>query len=179
MIATDVQKLAAGNVIDLFEIDNTAIGGTVLRWVDDVNELNADIIWQGNTYSRFPIEAKGFSTSGKGTQPRPTIKASNVSGAVGALTRSLQDLIGAKFTRRRTFVKYLDAANFASGNAQADPNVHFGLLTERYLKTVFLLNLNYHRQWTYLEQCYLKDRSRKKFALGNIEVLSAVMLEAQ
>jgi lambda family phage minor tail protein L len=125
MIATDVQKLAAGNVIDLFEIDNTAIGGTVLRWVDDVNELNADIIWQGNTYSRFPIEAKGFSTSGKGTQPRPTIKASNVSGAVGALTRSLQDLIGAKFTRRRTFVKYLDAANFASGNAQADPNVHF------------------------------------------------------
>ena len=51
MISTDVQKLAAGSVIDLFEIDATNIDGDVLRWVNDTNKLGADIVWQGNTYS--------------------------------------------------------------------------------------------------------------------------------
>lgn len=124
MIATDLQKLAAGSVIDLYEIDATSIGGSVLRWVNEVNELNADVVWQGNTYTRFPIEASGFAKSGRGTQPRPTIKASNVAGILGALVRDNEDMVGAKFTRRRTFVKYLDAVNFAAGNAQADPNVY-------------------------------------------------------
>ena len=125
MISTDVQKLAAGSVIDLFEVDATAIGGSLLRWVNDVNKLQSDVVWQTNVYSRFPVEAKGFSRSGRGTQPRPTIKVSNVGGIVGAIVRDNEDLVGAKVTRRRTFVKYLDAANFSGGNAQADPNVGF------------------------------------------------------
>tara|TARA_R110002126_G_scaffold90831_1_gene216369 strand:+ start:1773 stop:2456 length:684 start_codon:yes stop_codon:yes gene_type:complete len=124
MIATDVQKLAAGSIIDLYEIDATNIGGSLLRWVNDTNELSADIVWQGNTYARFPVEVNGFAKSGRGTQPRPTIKASNVSGVLGALVRDNEDLVGAKFTRRRTFVKYLDAVNFATGNVQADANVY-------------------------------------------------------
>jgi len=87
--------------------------------------LGADIVWQGNTYTRLPIEANGFTKSGRGTQPRPTLKASNVAGTLGALVRDNEDLVGSKFTRRRTFVKYLDAANFSGGNASADPNVYF------------------------------------------------------
>jgi lambda family phage minor tail protein L len=114
MISTDVQKLQAGSIIDLYEIDATAIGGTVLRWCSDVNELNTDIVWQGETYTRFPIIVDGFARSGRGTQPRPTIKASNVAGVLGALVREFNDLVGAKFTRKRTFVKYLDAVNFAA-----------------------------------------------------------------
>mgnify|MGYP003626987825 FL=1 len=124
MIATDVQRLAAGSIIDLYEIDSTNIGGSLFRWVNDTNELSADVVWQGNTYARFPVEVNGFAKSGRGTQPRPTIKASNVSGVLGALVRDNEDLVGAKFTRRRTFVKYLDAVNFATGNAQADANVY-------------------------------------------------------
>ena len=123
MIATDVQKLAAGSLVDLYEIDATNIGGDVLRWANEVNELGVDIVWQGDTYTRFPIEVTGFAKSGRGTQPRPVIKASNVAGILGALVRDNEDMVGAKFTRRRTFVKYLDAVNFADGNAQADPNV--------------------------------------------------------
>jgi lambda family phage minor tail protein L len=114
MISTDVQKLQAGSIIDLYEIDATAIGGTVLRWCSDVNELKTDIVWQGETYTRFPIIVDGFARSGRGTQPRPTIKASNVAGVLGALVREFNDLVGAKFTRKRTFVKYLDAVNFAA-----------------------------------------------------------------
>ncbi len=125
MISTDVQKLSAGSVIDLYEIDATAIDGDVLRWVNETNSLGADVVWQGNTYTRFPIEANGFTKSGRGTQPRPTIRGSNAAGVLGALVRDNEDLVGAKFTRRRTFVKYLDAVNFSGGNASADPNVYF------------------------------------------------------
>ncbi len=73
----------------------------------------------------MPIEANGFAKSGRGTQPRPTIKASNAAGILGALVRDNEDLVGARVTRRRTFVKYLDAVNFSGGNASANPNVHF------------------------------------------------------
>lgn len=125
MITSDVQKLAAGSIIDLYELDATNIGSELFRWVAEVNELDNDVVWQGNTYSRFPIEASGFSRSGTGTQPRPTIKTSNIAGLTGAVVREFEDMIGAKFTRRRTFVKYLDAVNFAAGNPQADPNVAF------------------------------------------------------
>ena len=125
MIATDRQKLAAGSVIDFYEIDATNIGGSVLRWCNEVNELNADVVWQANTYTRFPIEVNGFGRTGRGTQPRPTIKASNIAGVLGVIVRANADMVGAKFTRRRTFVKYLDAVNFSAGNAQADPNVYF------------------------------------------------------
>jgi lambda family phage minor tail protein L len=125
VISSDVQKLASGNLIELFEINATSIGGSLLRIVNDVNELSSDIVWQGNTYTRFAVQAKGFARSGRGTQPRPTLTGSNVGGVLGALVRDNEDLVGAKVTRRRTFVKYLDAVNFADGNAQADPNVSF------------------------------------------------------
>lgn len=126
MIESDVQKLAPGAIVDLFELDATALGGSVIRWHNGVNALGNDVVWQGNSYTRFPVEASGFARSGQGTMPRPTMKVANVSGLVGALARELRDLCGAKVTRRRTFVKYLDAVNFPGGvNPQADPNVGF------------------------------------------------------
>jgi lambda family phage minor tail protein L len=126
VIESDVQKLAPGAIVDLFELDATALGGSVIRWHNGVNALGNDVVWQGNSYTRFPVEASGFARSGQGTMPRPTMKVANVSGLVGALARELRDLCGAKVTRRRTFVKYLDAVNFPGGvNPQADPNVGF------------------------------------------------------
>lgn len=126
MIESDVQKLAPGAIVDLFELDATALGGSVIRWHNGVNALGNDVVWQGNSYTRFPVEAGGFARSGQGSMPRPTMKVANVSGLVGALARELRDLCGAKVTRRRTFVKYLDAVNFPGGvNPQADPNVGF------------------------------------------------------
>lgn len=126
MIESDVQSLQSGSIIDLFELDATGIGGTIIRWCNDVNELGNDVIWNGSSYSRLPVEAKGFEKQGSGKQPRPSIMVANVTGLVGALARDLDDLLGAKVTRRRTFVKYLDAVNFTGGvNPQADPNVSF------------------------------------------------------
>lgn len=126
MIESDIQQLHPGALVDLFELDATALGGEVLRWHSGVNGLGNNIVWQGNTYARFPVEASGFAKSGQGQLPRPRIKVANVTGLIGALTRDLDDLVRSKVTRRRTFVRYLDAVNFPGGvNPSADPNCGF------------------------------------------------------
>ena len=126
MIESDIQQLNPGQLVDLFELDASGLGGDVLRWHNGVNGLSNDVIWQGAIYSRFPVEASGFERSGAAAMPRPMLKVANVSGLVGAMARELNDLTGAKVTRRRTFSKYLDAVNFPDGvNPQADPHVGF------------------------------------------------------
>lgn len=125
-IASDIQTLAPGAIVELFELDCTVIGGAVLRFHNGVNELGADVVWDGATYTRFPVEASGFERTGSGSIPQPKLRVANVTGLVGALVRELQDLVRAKLTRRRTLVKYLDAVNFTGGvNPTADPNAAF------------------------------------------------------
>ena len=124
-IRSDIQSLTPGTLIDMFELDATAQGGTLMRFYTGVNELGNDIVWQGNTFTRFPIVVNGFERNSKGVIPRPKAQIANVTGLVGALVHGLNDLIGAKMTRKRTFLKYLDAVNFAAGNPSADPSAEF------------------------------------------------------
>jgi lambda family phage minor tail protein L len=126
-IRSDIQKLDPGARIELFELDTSMItGGAVDRFHNGVNALGTDVVWQGNTYTRFPIEASGFEWNGQGSLPRPRVKVANVSGLISAMINSLDDLVGAKLTRKRTLVKYLDAVNFPGGvNASADPGQYF------------------------------------------------------
>lgn len=122
-IQAEIHKLAPGAMVELFEIDSTALGGTVTRLHAGTNSLQTAVVWQGNTYQPFPIEVKGYEVTGKGQIPRPTVRVANVNGLIGALVRDLDDMIGAKFTRKRTLVKFLDAANFPGGvNPTADPS---------------------------------------------------------
>ena len=124
MIESDLQSLSPGALIELFELDTTAIGDpTVYRFHAGVNGLENNVVFGGRAYTRFPVEASGFDLSGQGTIPRPKLAVANVTGLIGALARSLDDFIGAKLTRLRTFAKYLDAVNFPDGiNPTADPN---------------------------------------------------------
>ena len=125
-IASDLQKLAPGALIELFILDATALGGDVTRLHAGTNELRASVVWQGATYAPFPIEASGFELSGRGALPQPKVRVANVTGLITALCMELNDLVGAKFTRKRTLVKYLDAVNFTGGvNPTADPTQEF------------------------------------------------------
>lgn len=130
MILEDVQKLVPGNLVTLYEIDCRAIGGDVERYH---NHNDGEIVWQGNTYYPWAIEAQDFERTGEGQQPNPTVTVSNIgvddegepiTGVVTALCLALDDLRGATLIRRRTFAKYLDAVNFDGGNPTADPNEH-------------------------------------------------------
>ena len=121
-IASDLQKLAPGSLVELFELDPTTLGGEVVRFHSGQNALLSSVVWQGETYVPFPVEASGFELSGRGTLPQPKLRVANTSGLISALCLELDDLVGATLTRRRTLVKYLDAVNFSGGvNPTADP----------------------------------------------------------
>lgn len=114
-ITADLLSLTPGTRIELFVLDATAIpGGSLSYWHDGKNSA-ASIVWQGTTYDPWPIMVEGYEASTKGELPRPTLSISNVTGAIGLLVRDLEDLVGARLTRKRTMAKYLD------GMPGADP----------------------------------------------------------
>jgi len=112
-----LQEVAPGAIIELFEmqLDSTLHGSTTLyRFHPGVNEKdNNDIIWNGSTYQRYPVEMEGFEYTGSGQLPRPKIRISNALNLITAVLLTLPDgLEGAKVTRIRTLARYLDDANF-------------------------------------------------------------------
>ena len=113
-----LQAVAPGAIIELFELElNAAQHGVneTYRFHAGVNATgnNGDIIWAGNQYMRFPLEAEGFEYSGQGQLPRPKLRISNIFGNITALILTLPSgLEGAKVTRIRTLGRYLDGANF-------------------------------------------------------------------
>jgi len=117
-VLQDIQRLEPGDLIELFELDATGIGGDHARF--HAYRLIGAIWWQGQQYDAWPMEAQDFTRTG-GQQPRPILSVGNVNGSISALCMHFQDMIGARVIRRRTFAKYLDAANFPGGNANADP----------------------------------------------------------
>lgn len=125
-IASDIQLLAPGSLIELFVLDLTSVGSSVLYFHTGLNNMLSSVVWQGITYTAMPMQFEGWELSGKGQLPRPKARVSNATGLIGTYCKSFNDLVGARLTRKRTFVKYLDAVNFAGGvNPTADPNVHF------------------------------------------------------
>lgn len=118
---TDLLSLTPSALVELFELDLSRYSQPAVRFHAGTNELSGDVVWQGLTYQRFPVQGSGFALSGQGTLPRPVLAIANVTGLISALCKSSSDLVGCKVTRRRTLVQYLDAANFAGGNPSADP----------------------------------------------------------
>ena len=113
-----VQHLEPGAYVVLYEIDCTSLGDTVHRFHGYAETGN--IIWQGNTYYPWPVEAAGFQRTSD-QQPVPTISVGNVDGSISALCLAFNDLCGATIKIHKTLSKFLDAANFAGGNVYADP----------------------------------------------------------
>lgn len=125
-ITSEIQKLEPSAIIELFELDATTIGSDIFRFHAGTNGLRQSLVWQGNTYLPFPVQASGFDMSGNGQLPRPKLMMANVTGAITLLVLQYDDMLGAKITRRRTLAKYLDAVNFPGGtNPTADNTAEF------------------------------------------------------
>lgn len=114
---SDLQAIAPSAIIELFVLElNVDQHGTadIYRFHAGTNlNSSGQVVWAGNSYLRFPIEADGFEYQGKGQLPRPKVRVSNVLGTITGLLLTLpRGLEGAKFTRIRTLARYLDAVNF-------------------------------------------------------------------
>lgn len=116
---SELQKINPSSIIELFQLQLvTQIHGssTIYRFHAGTNATgtNGEVVWAGNSYLRFPVEADGFEYSGNGQLPRPKLRASNVFGTITALILSIPNgLEGSKVTRIRTLARYIDAVNFA------------------------------------------------------------------
>ena len=125
----ELAKLNPSAIIELFEVhlDNTLHGSTdVYRFHAGANaDIDGNVVFNGNTYTRIPVKADGFEFTNTGTLPRPTLTISNLDGTITTLlllvnaTTAGNDLGGAEVRRIRTLKKFLD------GEATADPNAKF------------------------------------------------------
>lgn len=119
-IAADVQKAAVGNIVILFELDLTEIGGSdILYFTESIDNDYTAINFNAREYTPIHLKSEGWQVTGTGTLPRPKLIVSNVLLTFAAYINSFDDLVGAKLTRRRTLEKYLD------GKPTANPNAEF------------------------------------------------------
>ena len=134
-VFSNLQSINPSAIIELFTLQlSTALHGanTIYRFHAESNlNANGKIVWAGNEYLRFPIQASGFAFQ-KGQLPTPKIVISNATGLISSILLSVNetttgnDLTGATVTRIRTLAKFLDAVNFADGtNPTADDEAEF------------------------------------------------------
>ena len=136
-VISDLQSINPSAIIELFTLTTTAalLGSATTHRFHNGTSLkdNGEIVWAGDTYQRFPIQAEGFAFK-KGQLPRPTLTVSNALGTITAIllnvneTTTGNDLTGATVTRIRTLAKFLDAVNFPSNvnpYGTPDPNAEF------------------------------------------------------
>ena len=125
----DLAKINPSAIIELFELrlDSTLHGSSeIYRFHAGANaDVDGNIVFDSQTYSRIPLKAEGFEYTNTETLPRPTLTISNLSSTITALlleinaTTAGNDLGGAEVRRIRTLKKYLD------GESTADPNAQF------------------------------------------------------
>ena len=90
----------------------------IFRFHNSVKLLQNDIYFQGNLYHALPIAAEGFETNSRGQAATPKLAISvrdqdvQALKTLKALMVDLEDLVGAKVTRIRTFAKFLDERNW-------------------------------------------------------------------
>ena len=125
-LSEELQRLTPSAVIDLFEIAlDLNINGTdeILRFHSGKNEITRTIKFNNIEYPAVPIEVNGFEFTSNGVLPRPTLKVGNVNNAITSLMLRFNPL-AAKVRRIRTFVKFIDATNFAEPKKHdtADPD---------------------------------------------------------
>jgi len=131
----DLMSLNPSALITMFEIDVTDIAfdlgidvgeNTVFRFHNVPSLFSTDIFWKGIRYSPAPVRAEGFELNAKGIVAAPKLSiSSNEEGIVALATlksylRDLNDLVGARVTRRRTLAKYIDDVNFIPNEFAAE-----------------------------------------------------------
>lgn len=128
-LAATTEAFDAGELVELFILDASMIGGGLERFapapVDGGNPIFA-----GATYQVVPFESDGWLWSSDGPLPTPTLTFKiaredddtlSIASYLLSLVNGLDDLIGCRVTRLVTLRKYLD------DGAEPDPNGHFPL----------------------------------------------------
>lgn len=112
----------------------TTNGKTILRFHNNIKLFRSSIFFNSQEYFAAPIEITGYEISAKGSPPRPKMSISiDPEGLpqelkdriifIKTAIRDLDDLVGSKVTRKRTFTKYIDNSNFYDANGNLLTNI--------------------------------------------------------
>ena len=145
---SSLQSVNPSPIIELFELtldpilhgttsiqDPDGNNITTIRFHNNSKNTNNydNIVWNGNTYYKMPIEATGFKYDPK-SLPRPTLTISNlaiIATNIGNMSNVLNavnnvtfanDLVGATLKRRRTLAEFLPHSNFTGNNPYGTPD---------------------------------------------------------
>jgi lambda family phage minor tail protein L len=125
-IQAELQKLAPNALIELYILDTNVIGfGSIDYFFAGTDANRWPVVFQGITYQPWPLEATGFEFTGQGTIPFPQLAISNIGGIISATALQLNDLVGAKITRLRTFTQFLDNQPTADPTQQLVPDIYY------------------------------------------------------
>jgi phage-related protein len=193
-IISDLQKTNPSAIIELFELelDSTLHGSQTTmtyRFHAGSNlDLNKEVIWQSNTYLRYPVEASGFAFQ-KGQLPRPQLTISNALSLISAVMLEVNlitagnDLTGAKVTRIRTLAKFLDAGNFASNGLFVQENStdyialeDSNLFAQESVSPGTPANNEFPREIYYIDRKVTENRDVVTFELASVSDLAGIRL---
>ena len=121
-LEADVQQGWHSAIVEMIDLDLSTITGDpadIFYFTNQIKPDDTKIQWKGNVYEPIPIITAGYEKSTTGQIAQPTLTVANVLGTFTQVINSLDDLVGAKVTRRRTLGKYLD------GEPEADPLQEF------------------------------------------------------
>ena len=100
-IFSSLQDINPSAIIELFTLQlSTALHGanTIYRFHAGSNlNLNGKIVWAGNEYLRFPVQASGFAFQ-KGQLPRPKLIISNATGLISSILLAISSADALVFT---------------------------------------------------------------------------------
>ena len=143
-VQNEASKLEPSTLVELYEIDISEIligdklertlqadsgfnvnlkQHNIFRFHNNLTMTSTNIVFQGNTYVAMPVRLlQGYEMNSKGTAATPKLSMSVKDDGIPefkilkSLMKDLEDLVGAKVTRIRTFAKFLDASNWNDSN---------------------------------------------------------------
>lgn len=129
----EIQSLEGSVIIELFEIDTSVkYGGQIYRFHAG-KVITGDIVFNDKIYQPYSLEVEDFEIRGDGGLPRPKMVFANTDGFVSNIINGKDDFVGLKVKRIRTFLKYLDEANFVDNiNPYGTPDETVKFPDEKY-----------------------------------------------
>lgn len=124
-ISTHIQLTGTDAIVELYELDCTQLGGGIYRFTPMTTENLTEVVFAGLTWQPLPINADGFSQSGMEAPARPTLTISNVAMQMLAPVIQLNDLVGAKVIRYRTFERFLSTGSSPDSTAYLPKDVFY------------------------------------------------------
>ena len=118
-----IQKLQAGELVTLFEIDTTIYGGGSYYFTPNIKDNTAPVVFNNITYNPIPAQLSGYTLKSDGSLERPSLAVANTDRAFNAILAQYNNLNGCKVIIRTTFRRYLDDGSDPDINAQVEPQV--------------------------------------------------------